>query len=69
MVKACNDLFQENKNPTDDSMREAIYNALVNKDPDEIEKIENTKDGWFRYWTEVLQTKVIYSVLIIIDFI
>ena len=49
-------------------MREAIYNALVNKDSDEIEKIENTKDEWFRYWTEVLQTKVIYSVLIIIDF-
>ena len=50
-------------------MREAIYNALVNKDPDEIKKIKNTKDGWFRYWTKVLQTKVIYSDLIIIDFL
>jgi hypothetical protein len=58
LVKSCNDLFQTDKNPTDESMREAIYTALVNEHPDEVEKIEKTKDGWFRYWTEVLQSPV-----------
>ncbi|POG72950.1 hypothetical protein GLOIN_2v1840191 [Rhizophagus irregularis DAOM 181602=DAOM 197198] len=48
LVKSCNDLFQTDKNPTDESMREAIYTALVNEHPDEVEKIEKTKDGWFR---------------------
>lgn len=39
-------------------MSEAIYKALVDEHPDEIKKIEHTKDGWFKYWTEVLQTLV-----------
>ncbi|RGB23259.1 hypothetical protein C1646_774783 [Rhizophagus diaphanus] len=58
LVKSCNDLFQTDKNPTDESMRKAIYTALVNEHLDEVEKIEKTKDGWFRYWTEVLQSPV-----------
>ena len=58
MVKSCNDLFQNDKNPTDEKMSEAIYKALVDEHPDEIKKIEHTKDGWFKYWTEVLQTLV-----------
>ncbi|GBC23239.1 uncharacterized protein OCT59_013891 [Rhizophagus irregularis] len=61
LVKSCNDLFQTDKNPTDESMREAIYTALVNEHPDEVEKIEKTKDGWFRYWTEVLQSPARYE--------
>ncbi|GBC12294.1 uncharacterized protein OCT59_025994 [Rhizophagus irregularis] len=61
LVKSCNDLFQTDKNPTDESMREAIYTALVNEHPDEVEKIEKTKDGWFRYWTEVLQSPARYK--------
>lgn len=43
-------------------MRETIYTALLDKHPDEIAKIEYTKDGWFKYWTEVLQTLVIYFI-------
>jgi hypothetical protein len=62
LIKACNDLFQNDKNPTDDSMREAIYTALVNAHPDQIEKIERVKDGWFKYWTEVLQTLVTFFI-------
>ena len=58
MVKLYNKLFQIDKNPTDESMREAIYNTLSNEHPKEIEKIENTKGGWYQYWTEVLQTLV-----------
>lgn len=57
-MKTCNNLFQTDKNPTDDSMREALYTALTNDHPEEIEKIESTKDGWYKYWTEVLQSLV-----------
>ncbi|CAB4401530.1 unnamed protein product [Rhizophagus irregularis] len=57
LVESCNDLFQTDKNPTDKSMQEAIYTALVNEHPDEVEKIEKTKDGWFsRITKEVLKS-------------
>jgi hypothetical protein len=69
LVKSCNDLFQTDKNPTDESMREAIYTALANDHPDEVKKIEKTKDEWYKYWTEVLQSSVTYFYLIIVDYL
>lgn len=60
MVKACFDLFQKDKNPTDEVMRDAIYVALVEEHPDEITKLESVKGGWNKYWTEVLQSMVNY---------
>ena len=58
MNKACAKLFQNNKNPSDEDMREIIYSELILSHSEEIEKINNTKDGWNGYWTEVLQTQV-----------
>jgi hypothetical protein len=69
LVKSRNDLFQTDKNPTDESMREAIYTALANDHPDKVEKIEKTKDGWYKYWTKVLQSSVTYFYLIIVDYL
>jgi len=71
LVKSCNELFQGDKNPTDNDMREAIYMALVSNHPNEIKEIESTIDGWFKYWTKVLQSLVmnfkLFIHLIIID--
>ena len=48
------------KNPTDEIMRDAIYTALMNTNPDQIRNIEYANDdGWNKYWREVLQSTVI----------
>ncbi|CAG8748371.1 17102_t:CDS:2, partial [Funneliformis caledonium] len=44
--------YNVNKNPTDDIMRDTVYNALVEEHPDKIIKIEYAKGGWSKYWTE-----------------
>jgi hypothetical protein len=59
MVKACFELFQKDKNPSDEDMRCAVYAALVEAHPDEVAKVESAKGGWNKYWTEVLQSTVI----------
>lgn len=46
-------------------MRETIYRALINEHPREIEKIESNKEGWFKYWTEVLQSLVTYYIILV----
>jgi hypothetical protein len=60
LTKACFELFQKDKNPTDDIMHDTVYNALVEEHPDEITKIECAKGGWSKYWTEVLQSTVYF---------
>ena len=49
MNKACAKLFQNNKNPSDGDIGEIIYSELILSHSEEIEKINNTKDGWNGY--------------------
>jgi hypothetical protein len=48
-------------------MRDAIYTALVNDHPEQIQKIERTNDGWNNYWNEVLQSAVLTIITITIN--
>ncbi|CAI2175133.1 3237_t:CDS:2 [Funneliformis geosporum] len=49
LIKLCNELFQADKNPTDNTMKDTIYTALSDEHPDEIKKIESIKDEWLKY--------------------
>jgi hypothetical protein len=58
MNKACSELFQRNKIPEDDDVRDTIYSALEESHAEKIEKINSSKGGWTKYWTEVVQKQV-----------
>ena len=64
MTSACSELFFENKNPDDDTIRDSIYSALFDIHPEEIKRIESTSGRWKKYWNEVLLTLVSQSLYI-----
>jgi hypothetical protein len=58
VASVCSELFLENKDPDEETIRGSLYDALTSAHPEEIEKIEGTPGGWKKYWSEVLQTLV-----------
>ena len=47
-------------------MKDIIYTALSDTHPNDIKKIESKKDGWLKYWFEILQSSVNYQLHLII---
>jgi len=59
VTNACSELFFSEKDPSDETMSDFIYNTLVKVHPKEISKIENnTSGGWKKFWSEAIQTLV-----------
>ena len=54
------ELFLSDKNPSNEVMRDFIYNSLVKSHLKNVQEIEQTSSGWNKYWTEVLQSTVSY---------
>ena len=59
MTTTCSELFYSDKDPSDETMSNCVYNSLVKAHPEEISKIENnTAGGWKKFWSEAIQSVV-----------
>ncbi len=51
-------LLQTDKNADDQAMKDACYAELKENQPAKLQKVEDSKKGWDRYWDEVVQSDV-----------
>ncbi|PKB91848.1 hypothetical protein RhiirA5_447296, partial [Rhizophagus irregularis] len=59
VTNACSELFFLEKDPSDETMCEFIYDNLKKAHPENVSKIENnTAGGWKKFWREAIQSLV-----------
>ncbi|PKC51515.1 hypothetical protein RhiirA1_405487, partial [Rhizophagus irregularis] len=57
VTNACLELFFLEKDPSDETMCEFIYDNLKKAHPENVSKIENnTAGGWKKFWREAIQS-------------
>ena len=52
------ELLEVDKNANDETMRDACYTRLKENQPDKMQKVEDSKSGWKKYWEKVVQSEV-----------
>jgi len=52
------ELLEIDKNANDQTMQDACYTKLKQNQPEKLERVENTKGGWDKFWDEVIQSEV-----------